>query len=92
MTNNKDDEVVEVDGAKGETPKNVVVNVSKDEAAKIEKLKKTLISKKGTTTRFINRLKEQVDKFNAATETSNRDNTLTRTALKITANQIIETS
>ena len=42
MTNKKNDEVVEVDGAKGETPENVVVHVSKDGAAKIEKLKKTL--------------------------------------------------
>ena len=91
MTNKKNDEVVEVDGAKGETPDNVVVHVSKEEAAKIEKLKKTLTSKKGTTTRFINRLKEQADKFKAASETSNRDNTRTRTALKITANQIIDT-
>ena len=91
MTNKKDEEVIEVDGAKGVTPKNVVVQVSKDEAEKIEKIKKALRTKKGTTTRFINKLKEQVDKFNAATETSNKDNTRTRTALKITANQIIDT-
>ena len=91
MTNKKDEEVIEVDGAKGATPKNVVVEVSKDEAEKIEKIKKALRTKKGTTTRFINKLKEQVDKFNAATETSNKDNTRTRTALKIAANQLIET-
>ena len=91
MTNKKNDEVVEVDGAKGETPDNVVVHVSKEEAAKIEKLKKIFTSKKGTTTRYINRLKEQADKFKAASETSNSDNTRTRTALKITANQIIDT-
>ena len=43
MTNKKNDEVVEVDGEKGEKPENVVVHVTKDGAAKIEKLKKTLI-------------------------------------------------
>ena len=66
MTNKKNDEVIEVDGAKGETPENVVVPVTKDGAAKIEKLKKILTSKKGTTTRYINRLKQQADKFKAA--------------------------
>ena len=90
MTNKKNDEVVEVDGAKGETPENVVVHVSKDGAAKIEKLKKTLSSKKSTSTRFINKLKEQAIKFKAATETDNRDNTSTKTTLKITANQVID--
>ena len=59
MTNKKNDEVVEVDGEKGEKPENVVVHVHKDGAAKIEKLKKTLISKKSTSRRFINKLKEQ---------------------------------
>ena len=92
MTNKKNDEVVEVDGEKGEKPENVVVHVTKDGAAKIEKLKKTLISKKSTSTRFINKLKEQAVKFKAATETDNRDNTsTTKTALKITANQVIDT-
>ena len=92
MTNKKNDEVVEVDGEKGEKPENVVVHVHKDGAAKIEKLKKTLISKKSTSTRFINKLKEQAVKFKAATETDNRDNTsTTKTALKITANQVIDT-
>ena len=91
MTNKKNDEVVEVDGEKGEKPENVVVHVHKDGAAKIEKLKKTLISKKSTSTRFINKLKEQAIKFKAATETDNRDNTsTTKTALRITANQVIE--
>ena len=91
MTSKKNNEVVEVDGAKGETPDNVVVHVSKEEAAKIEKLKKILTNKKGTTTRYINRLQEQSDKFKAASENSNKDNTRTRTALKITADQIIDT-
>ena len=77
MTNKKDEEVIEVDGAKGVTPKNVVVQVSKDEAEKIEKIKKALKTKKGTTTRFINKLEEQVVKFKTATETSNNDNTRT---------------
>ena len=58
MTKKNNDEVVEVDGEKGEKPENVVVHVHKDGAAKIEKLKKTHISKKGTSTRFINKLKE----------------------------------
>ena len=77
MTNKKNDEVIEVDGAKGETPENVVVHVTKDGAAKIEKLKKTLSSKKSTSTRFINKLKEQAVKFKAASEVDNRDNTNT---------------
>ena len=46
-TKNKGDEVVEVDGAKGGAmPKNVAVEVSKDEADQIEKIKRTLKSKK----------------------------------------------
>ena len=36
MTNKKNDEVVEVDGEKGEKPENVVVHVHKDGAEKIE--------------------------------------------------------
>ena len=68
MTNKKNDEVIEVDGEKGEKSENVVVHVTKDGAAKIEKLKKTLSSKKSTSTRFINKLKEQAIKFKAATK------------------------
>ena len=92
MTNKKNDEVVEVDGEKGEKPENVVVHVHKDGAEKIEKLKKTLTSKKSTSTRFVNKLKEQAVKFKSAAETDNRDNTsTTKTALKITAEQLIDT-
>ena len=92
MTNKKNDEVVEVDGEKGEKPENVVVHVHKDGAEKIEKLKKTLTSKKSTSTRFVNKLKEQAVKFKSAAETDNRDNTsTTKTALKITAEQVIDT-
>ena len=46
MTNKKNDEVIEVDGEKGEKPENVVVHVTKDGAAKIEKLKKRLLLQK----------------------------------------------
>ena len=92
MTNKKDQEVIEVDSEKGEKPENVVVHVHKDGAEKIEKLKKTLTSKKSTSTRFINKLKEQAVKFKSAAETDNKDNTsTTKTALKITANQVIDT-
>ena len=91
-TKNKGDEVVEVDGAKGGAmPKNVAVEVSKDEADQIEKIKRTLKSKKGNATRFTKQLKERIDKFKAATDNCNNDSTRTRTALKLAANQLIET-
>ena len=60
---------------KGEKTENVVVHVHKDGAEKIEKLKKTLTSKKSTSTRFINKLKKQAVEFKSAAETDNRDNT-----------------
>ena len=86
MTNKKDNDVVEVDGEKGEKRENVVVHVDKDGAEEIKKLTKTLSSKKGTATRFINKLKKQAAEFKSAAETNNKDNTsATKTALKITA-------
>ena len=92
MTNKKDNEVVEVDGEKGEKVESVVVHVHKDGAEEINKLTKTLSSKKGTATRFVNKLKKQAVEFKSAAETDNRDNTsTTKTALKITANQVIDT-
>ena len=91
-TKNKGDEVVEVDGAKGGAmPKNVAVEVSKDEADQIEKIKRTLKSKKGNATRFTKQLKERIDKFKTANDNCNNDSTRTRTALKLAANQLIET-
>ena len=61
-------------------------------AEDIKKLTKTLSSKKGTATRFINKLKKQAVEFKSAAETDNRDNTsTTKTALKITAEQLIDT-
>ena len=77
MTNKKDNEVVEVDGEKGEKVENVVVHVHKDGAEEIKKLTKTLSSKKGTATKFINKLKNQAAEFKSAAETDNRDNTST---------------
>ena len=52
MTNKKDNDVVEVDGEKGEKVENVVVHVDKDGAEEIKKLTKTLSSKKGTATSY----------------------------------------
>ena len=75
LMNRKDNEVVEVDGEKGEKVENVVVHVHKDGAEEIKKLTKTLFSKKGTATRFVNKLKKQAVEFKSAAETDNRDNT-----------------
>ena len=47
MTNKKDNDIIEVDGEKGEKRENVVVHVDKDGAEEIKKLKATLSSKKG---------------------------------------------
>ena len=92
MTNKKDNDVVEVDGEKGEKRENVVVHVDKDGAEEIKKLTKTLSSKKGTATRFINKLKKQAAEFKLAAETNNKDNTsATKTALKIKAEHFVDT-
>ena len=92
MTNKKDNDIIEVDGEKGEKRENAVVHVDKDGAEEIKKLKNTLSSKKGTATRFINKLKKQVTAFNSAVETDNKDTTnATRTALKIAAEHIVDT-
>ena len=91
MTNKKDNDIIEVDGEKGEKRENAVVHVDKDGAEEIKKLKNTLSSKKGTATRFINKFKKQVTAFNSAVETDNKDNTnATRTALKIAAEHIVD--
>merc|ERR1711872_302771 len=91
MTNKKDNDIIEVDGEKGEKRENVVVHVDKDGAEEIKKLKNTLSSKKGTATRFINKLKKQATAFKSAAETYNKDNTnATKTALKIAAEHIVD--
>ena len=91
MTNKKDNDIIEVDGEKGEKRENVVVHVDKDGAEEIKKLKATLSSKKGTATRFINKLKKQATAFKSAAETNNKDNTnATKTALKIAAEHIVD--
>ena len=59
MTNKKDNDIIEVDGEKSEKRENAVVHVDKNGAEEIKKLTKTLSSKKGTATRFINKLKKQ---------------------------------
>ena len=64
MTNKKDNDIIEVDGEKGEKRENVIVHVDKDGAEEIKKLTKTLSSKKGTATRFINKLKSKLQSSN----------------------------
>ena len=91
MTNKKDNDIVEVDGEKGEKRENVVVHVDKDGAEEIKKLKATLTSRKGTATRFVNKLKKQATAFKSAAEIHNRDNTpATKTALKLAAEDIVD--